>query len=272
MRMTKGGQFGVIVIVAFAFLALLAPILPIADPVAVNLVKRMMPPSLTGDYLLGSDQLGRDLLSRVIYGGRVTLTVVTISVMIAGLIGVGVGLISGFYGGFVDKVLMRIVDLQLAFPLMLLALTVIAVLGPNTINLIVVLVLAGWVRFARVVRGEVLSVREREFVLSARASGASVYRILVHHVLPSILGPIIVIGTLEIARMVLMESALSFLGLGTQPPYPSWGRMLSDGRSYLANAWWISTIPGLAIVLTVLGVNLLGDSLRDLFKQQGVGR
>jgi peptide/nickel transport system permease protein len=271
MRMSKGGQFGLAVIVLFSLLAVLAPVLPIADPVTVHLAGRMDPPSWSG-YLFGSDQLGRDLLSRVVYGGRVTLSVVAVSVLIAGAAGVTFGLISGFYGGWVDRVLMRIADLQLAFPLMLLALTVIAVLGPNVYNLVIVLVIAGWVRFARVVRGEVLSIREREFVLSARASGAGSMRIMFHHVLPGVMGPMIVIGTLEVARMILMESALSFLGLGTQPPYPSWGRMLADGRSYIANAWWISVIPGLAIVLTVLAVNMLGDSLRDWFKQLGAGR
>jgi peptide/nickel transport system permease protein len=173
------------------------------------------------------------------------------------------GLIAGYFGGWYDRVLMRLVDIQLAFPLMLLALLVVAALGPSLHNLIAVLALTSWVRYARIVRGQVLTVRELEFVQAARALGASHLRILTRHILPNVLTPILVVATLELARTIVLEAGLSFLGLGIQPPSPSWGRMLADGRTYIASAWWIITLPGLALMLTVLGVNLLGDWLRD---------
>jgi peptide/nickel transport system permease protein len=263
-----GGFLGLTLLAVIVALALLAPLLPISDPVRISLTGRMNAPSVIGahtPFLFGSDQLGRDLLSRVLYGARVTLLIVGVAVLISGIVGVAFGLISGFFGGWVDRILMRIVDLQLAFPLMLLALTVISVMGTSLVNLIAVLALAGWVRFARIVRAEVMTLKNREFVLTARAAGASNLRIMLRHILPGVIAPVLIIGTLELARMILLESSLSFLGLGTQPPDPSWGRMLADGRSYLSNAWWISAVPGTAIILTVLSVNLVGDYLTDLF-------
>lgn len=266
-KISVGGLAGMVIIAVIVAAALLAPVLPIRSPLAVSLAARMQPPGAT--HVLGTDQLGRDIMSRTLYGARVSLSIVGVAMLLAAAIGIPLGLVSGFVGGLLDRVLMRLVDLQLAFPLMLLALTVIVVLGPTVFNLVAVLTLAGWVRFARVVRGEVLALREREFVLAARAAGASNLRLMFRHILPGVAGPIFVIGTLELARMILLESSLSFLGLGTQPPDPSWGRMLADGRSYLANAWWIATIPGVAIMLTVLSVNLVGDHLRDRFDPRG---
>jgi peptide/nickel transport system permease protein len=268
IKSSKSGLFGMIVLAILISVAALAPVLPLQDPVKINLAQRMKPPAiLTGKPgpWLGTDELGRDILSRTVYGARITLAVVSVAVLFSGFIGITLGLVSGFFGGWVDRILMRIVDLQLAFPLMLLALTVIAVLGPSLRNLIVVLALDGWVRFARIVRAEVLSVRGREFVLGARAAGAGSLRIMFHHILPNVLSPILIIGTIELARLVLLESSLSFLGLGIQPPFASWGRMLADGRNYLNSPLWISVVPGTAIVLTVLSVNLVGDFLRDQF-------
>ncbi|MDO8945164.1 MAG: ABC transporter permease, partial [Desulfobacterales bacterium] len=263
-KLNAGGLIGIVLLSIVVLLAVFAPVLPIPDPVKVDLLARMRGPfafsaSGTLSHLAGTDQLGRDLLARVLFGARVTLSIVAIAVLISAAVGVVLGLISGFFGGMLDRLLMRLVDLQLAFPLMLLALTVISVMGPSAANLIAVLALAGWVRFARIVRGEVIALRGLEFVLAARAAGASNLRIMFRHILPNVLAPILVIGTLEVARMILLESSLSFLGLGTQPPDPSWGRMLADGRSYLANAWWISAVPGVAILITVLSINLLGD-------------
>ncbi|WP_367713288.1 ABC transporter permease [Ketogulonicigenium vulgare] len=181
------------------------------------------------------------------------------------LIGVTLGIVAGFTGGWVDAILMRLVDMQLAFPLVLFALLVVAALGPSLTNLIIVLGITSWTQYARIVRGQVLALREREFVLSARAAGAGSLRIMARHILPNVMTPVLVVGTLELARIIVMDAALSFLGLGVQPPTPSWGRMLADGRVYITSAWWVVTFPGLAIALTVLSVNLLGDWLRDYF-------
>ncbi len=175
------------------------------------------------------------------------------------------GIVAGYRGGMVDRILMRLVDIQLAIPLMLLALLVVAALGPSLSNLIVVLAVTSWIRYARIIRGQVLSLREREFVLAARAISASTSRIMLRHILPNVLTPALVVATLELARIIIMDAALSFLGLGVQPPTASWGRMLAEGRTYISSAWWIVTFPGLAILLTVLSVNLVGDWLRDYF-------
>jgi len=218
-----------------------------------------------GAHPLGADELGRDILARIVYGSRVTLMIAAAAVVLGGVVGTLLGIVAGYYRGMVDRILMRIVDVQLALPLMLLALLVIAALGPSTLNLILVLALTSWLRYARIIRGQVLALREREFVLSAHAIGASTWRIMRKHLLPNVLTSALVVATLELARVIIMDAALSFLGLGVQPPNPSWGRMLADGRVYISTAWWIVTFPGLAILLTVLSVNLLGDWLRDYF-------
>jgi peptide/nickel transport system permease protein len=266
---SRAGSFGFVVVVAFVAVALAAPLVAPDDPVKTNLRQRLAPPMTRvqeqAPSLLGRDQLGRDILSRIIYGSRVTLIVAATSVILGGVVGIALGLVAGFYGGWVERILMRLVDVQLSLPMMLLALIIVAVLGPSLQNLVIVLALTSWTRYARIVRGEVLSLREREFVLSAVAAGAKATRIIVHHILPNVLSAAVVVGTLELARVIIMESALSFLGLGVQPPAPSWGRMLADGRSYMASAWWLATFPGLAIVILVLGVNMLGDWLRDHF-------
>jgi peptide/nickel transport system permease protein len=264
---SRAGLFGCVVVIVFVLTALAAPFVAPEDPVKTDLRHRLAPPGVAATdgrfSALGRDQLGRDIASRIIYGSRVTLVVAAAAVVLGGVIGLALGLAAGFFGGWTERVIMRLVDVQLALPLMLLALIIIAVLGPSLRNLVIVLALTSWTRYARIVRGEVLSLREREFVLSAVAAGAGALRIIVRHILPNVVSAAVVVGTLELARVIIMESALSFLGLGVQPPAASWGRMLADGRSYMATAWWLATFPGLAIVVLVLGVNLLGDWLRD---------
>lgn len=261
------GILGATLLILLLALALAGPWLGLPDPTRGDLRARMAAPTISwsglGAHPLGTDQLGRDILSRIITGSRVTLMIAGSAVILGGIIGVVLGLAAGYFGGWLDRLLMRLVDIQLAFPLMLLALLVVAALGPSLHNLIAVLALTSWVRYARIVRGQVLSVRELDYVQAARAIGAGHLRILARHILPNVLTPILVVATLELARTIVLEAGLSFLGLGIQPPSPSWGRMLADGRTYIASAWWIITLPGLALMLTVLGVNLLGDWLRD---------
>lgn len=263
------GLVGGLLLLLLIVLSLAGPWLDLPDPTRGNLRLRMAPPTLSwfslGANPLGADQLGRDILSRIIAGSRVTLMIAVSAVLLGGIVGTLLGLISGYFGGLFDRLLMRLVDIQLALPLMLLALMIVAALGPSLSNLIIVLALVSWVRYARIVRGQVLAVRERDFVQSARAIGASPVRIILKHILPNVLTPAVVVATLELARLIVMEAGLSFLGLGVQPPFPSWGRMLADGRAYISSAWWVITFPGLALMLTVLSVNLLGDWLRDYF-------
>jgi peptide/nickel transport system permease protein len=247
--------------------ALLAPVLAPSNPTQTGFSSRVRPPALLGapsGFVLGSDNLGRDILSRLLYGGQLSLSLAAASVVLSAVVGVALGLISGYAGGRVDDAIMRIVDVQLAFPVILLAIAVVAVVGTSMTALIGVLVLSGWVIYARTVRANVLSLKEQEYISAARALGAGDVRIVLRHVLPNTMAPIIVVATVQLATMLLLESGLSFLGLGIQPPTPSWGRMLAEGRDYLSNAWWISTVPGIAISLAVLGANLLGDGLRDL--------
>jgi peptide/nickel transport system permease protein len=216
-------------------------------------------------FILGTDQLGRDVLSRIIYGAQVSMLVGTVGVLSGALIGIAIGLIAGWFEGWTSTVLMRIADVQLAFPYLLLAIAVIAVLGPSLLNLVIVLGLRTWVVFARVIRGSVLATKPLEFVESARASGARPFYLLIRHILPQVVAPITVLASVEFANLILLEATLSFLGLGVQPPFPSWGMMLSDARGYLFTQWQLSVYPGVAIMVTVLGANLLGDGLRDAF-------
>jgi peptide/nickel transport system permease protein len=268
LRENKGAMFGLVMVLAVIISAVFAPFLSPHDPILQDVEKRLIPPvwQTEGEtnYLLGTDHLGRDIVSRLIYGARISIVVSVSAVVFSAILGTIIGLLSGFYGGNVDNIFMRIADVQLAFPFILLAIAIIAVLGPNLQNIIIVMGITGWVIYARVVRAEVLSLREKEFITSVRALGGSNGRIIFKHLLPNVVAPIIVIITLEMARMIIMEAALSFLGLGIQPPTPTWGGMLADGRVYLATSWWLATFPGLVIMLVVLGINLLGNWLRDI--------
>jgi peptide/nickel transport system permease protein len=267
---SAAGTTGFVLLALFLAIAVAAPVLGLDDPVRGNIRERLTAPTwnsplLPGAHPLGTDQIGRDVLSRIAHGSRATLIVATAAVLLGGLVGVTLGLVAGYFGGLTDRILMRLVDIQLALPLMLMALLVVAALGPSLRNIVIVLALTSWIRYARIIRGQVLSLREREFVQSAHAIGAGTWRIMLKHLLPNVLTPALVVATLELARVIIMEAALSFLGLGVQPPSPSWGRMLAEGRVYLSSAWWIVTFPGVAILLTVLSINLLGDWLRDHF-------
>ncbi|CAM3598556.1 ABC transporter permease [Halomonas sp. FME1] len=235
----------------------------------LNLAYRLTPPLTEAGFPFGTDPLGRDVLARVIIGGEISLKVGVYSALGAVAIGIVMGLISGYYGGFVDMIVMRFADVQLALPFILLAITFIAVIGGGLTNMIILLIISQWVQYARLVRGSVLSLRDREFILAAKAIGVKDIRILFQHLLPNLIGPVIVLMTLNVANNILLESSLTFLGLGVDPVIPSWGGMLAEGRTYLQTAWWVSVFPGLAILLTVLGLNLLGDWLRDALDPTG---
>jgi peptide/nickel transport system permease protein len=259
--------FGFVVVVLVALIAVTAPFVSPFDPIEQDIANRLKPPGWRDAarllHPLGTDHLGRDLLARVIYGAQPALMVGFAAVAISGMLGMATGLLSGYFGGRIDDVLMRLADIQLAFPFILLAIAVIGVLGPSLPVIIIVIGVSSWVVYARVVRGAVLSLREREFVQAAHALGGRDWRVLMRHILPNVFTPWLVVATLDMARVIVIESALSFLGLGVQPPTPTWGGMLADGRVYISTAWWLATFPGLAILLTVLGINLFGDGLRD---------
>lgn len=257
----------VALIAAFVAAAILAPLIAPYDPNSQNLLGRLKPPGTTSrtfHYLLGSDELGRDLLSRVIFGARASLLVAFASVLLSGTFGVIVGMIAGYKRGVAELIIMRVVDVFLSIPAILLAIITVAVVGPSLINVIVVLALTRWPRYARVAYGQTLAVANMPYVRLSALMGASVFRVLGVHVLPNIIGAISVVATLEFGLMVLFEAGLSFLGLGVQPPTASWGAMLSVGRNYIANAWWVGIFPGLSLFLLVLSVNLIGDRVRDL--------
>jgi len=247
--------------------AVLAPWLAPFDPLSVNIRHRLAPPAWleggTPEHLLGTDQVGRDLLSRMIYGGRVSLIVGVCAVLISASLGVLLGLTAGYFGGSADWTVMTLVNVTLTFPFVLLALAVIAVLGASLTNMIFVLGVAGWPIYTRVIRAETMALREREFVVAARALGMRHTRIMFGQILPNLVSAIIVIGTLQVAQVIILESFLSFLGLGIQPPTPAWGNMLGEGRVYMLNSWWIAAFPGAAIFVTTLVINLMGNALRD---------
>jgi len=256
------GLLGFIIVIGAIFAAFAAPYISPHDPVEANRPNRLQPP-LSPGHLLGTDQAGRDLLSRVIYGARVSLFVGFFAVIAAGIVGTALGMVAGYFGGWIDTVISRLVDVWLSFPFILLALTVNALLGMGLRNIVITLILTGWVTYARLVRGEVLSIKEKEYIEGARAIGQSTLPIIVRHVLPNVFTPIIIMCSLQMSQVIVAEATISFLGFGVQPPTPAWGNMLSAGREYLLNAWWMTTFPGAALALTALGVNLFGDWLRD---------
>jgi peptide/nickel transport system permease protein len=268
----KIAALGVLIVLAMIGAAIFAPVIAPHElegdvSIGERLRRRLKPPAWVEggapEFLLGTDSLGRDILSRIIYGSRVSLAVGFIAVFLAGTMGVILGLISGYSGGLIDDVIMRVADIWLAFPFIILAILFLSVLGPGLDKLIAVLALGGWVGYARVTRGQVLAIKEKEYVEAARALGVPGIRILFRHIMPNTLAPIIVISSFAVATTILAEAALSFLGLGVKPAIPTWGSMLADGRDYLRDAWWLATFPGMAIMITVLGINLFGDWLRD---------
>lgn len=262
----KPGFFGLLFLVLLVLGSIFAPLVAPHDPAAQDLVDRLRPPVWqeggVGDHLLGTDNLGRDVLSRLIYGSRISMVVGVSVVAIAGAFGVVMGLISGYIGGRVDTAIMRVVDTQVAFPGLLLALIILAVVGPSVTTVIIVLSINGWMVYARVTRGAVLSVKEREYVEAAEMIGARSSRVIFRHVLPGLSAPLLTLAILEFARIVLAEAALSFLGLGIQPPQTSWGLDVAIGRDYIFNSWWLVTFPGIAIALTVLSANMFASWLR----------
>ena len=259
---------GIAFVLALGGVAAAAPWLAPQDPTRQSLRARLVAPTLEAAdgraHVLGTDHLGRDVLSRMIFGSRVSLMVGFAAVLVGGLIGSALGLLAGFSGGWTDTVIMTVADAQLAFPFILLAIGIIAVLGPSFTTLIVVIGLSGWVSYARILRSQVLGLRSREFVEAVHALGGSVLRIMWKHVLPNVFSSLVVIATLELARAIVLEATLSFLGLGIQPPTPSWGGMVQEGREYLDSAWWISTFPGIVLMATSIVVSRTGDWLRDL--------
>jgi peptide/nickel transport system permease protein len=262
--------FGLIIVMTLFAIAVFAPLISPYNYKNIDVQNILMPPSST--HFFGTDDLGRDVCSRMIWGARISLAVGFVSVGISTLIGITLGALAGYYGKFVDIIIMRFVDIMLCIPGFFLILAVIAFLGPNIFNIMIIIGLTSWMGVARLVRAEFLSLKEREFVLGAKASGASDFRIIFIHILPNALSPVFISAVLGVAAAVLLESSLSFLGLGIQPPTPSWGNILTEGKSNIEIAWWLSVFPGLAILITVLGYNLLGEGLRDAldpkFKKQ----
>ncbi len=259
-------SLGIAMTTVVVLVAILAPLLSPHDPTLQDAKIRLSPPIWaeegSPDFPLGTDQLGRDLLSRIFFGARISLIVSICAVLLAGMFGVILGLISGYLEGSAETLIMGIADAQLAFPSVLLAIAIIAILGPSFTNVLLVLTISGWVIFARLVRGTTLSVKQTDFILASRSVGTPGQRIIFRHILPHVITPVIAVANIQVGQMILAESALSFLGLGVQPPTPTWGGMISDGRVYIWQAPWLSIFPGLAIVFTVLGITYLGDWLR----------
>lgn len=265
---SKTGMLGSVLVLLVVLIAICAPLLTSHDPAAVDPLNRLKPPAWmdggASEHWLGTDNLGRDMWSRIVYGARVSLIVGMGAVIVSGVIGAILGLLSGFYGKWLDAVIMRVGDAFMAIPTILFMLVVMAIVGPGITTLIFVIGVTNWVPFTRIVRSEVLSIKERDFVHAARSIGAKNGRLIVKHILPNILSSFIVICGMNVGTTIIMEASLSFLGLGIKPPDVSWGGMLSDGRQYVATSWWVATFPGLAITFTVLGVIFLGDWLRDV--------
>jgi len=266
---SKTATFGALVLGLFVLIAISAPVLAPHDPNKQNLERRLAPPIGLGmedallEHPLGNDNLGRDILSRLIVGSRVSLWVGVSVVFMASIVGSLVGAMAGYYRGKLDNVAMRFVDVWMAFPSLLLAIAFGAALGSGISNLVFALALTNWVVYSRVVRAEVLVLREKDFIMAAQAMGASEMRIIIRHILPNVLAPILVIATLQMGTVIISEASLSFLGIGVQSSVPTWGGMLADGREFMRQSWWMATFPGIAISIVVLGVNLLGDGLRD---------
>lgn len=260
-RMALAGLIFIIIILAFA---IFAPFIATYDPTAIDSMSILMPPS--GGHIFGTDALGRDIFSRIVYGSRISLSIGFIAVGIAVLIGIFFGAVAGYYGGAIDSVIMRFVDMMLCFPTLFLILAVIALLEPSIFNIMIVIGITNWMGVARLIRAEILTLKERDFVAASKVMGGTDAWVILRHLMPNAIGPVMVSATLGIGGAILVESALSFLGIGVQPPTPSWGNILMDGKSTLGVAWWLTVYPGLFILFTVLAYNLLGEGLRDILE------
>jgi peptide/nickel transport system permease protein len=267
---SKTGLIGLFIVALALFCAVFAPLISPHQPNIIDPVNMLKPP-ITSGHLLGTDHLGRDILTRLIYGSRISIVIGAFSVVVAGLIGTFFGLMAGYYGGFPDSLIMRVTDAFHSIPRTLLAMVAVSVMSASVLTLIVIIGVTGWVQYARLIRSEVLSLKEREFVKAAVTIGTPNYKIIWKHILPNVFSSFIVVSTLAVATSILAETALSFLGLGIQPPQVSWGGMLSDGRNYLATNWWIATFPGVTITLVVLGIMFLGNWLRDFLDPHNQG-
>jgi peptide/nickel transport system permease protein len=265
-----GSIIGVIILLALILMSISAPLITHFNPITITPKDRLLSPNAV--HLMGTDNFGRDMFTRVVFGGRISLSVGIISVFVALLFGVPMGLVSGYYGGKLDSVIMRVVDVMLAFPGILLALVIIAILGPSIFNVMIAVGISAIPTYARVTRSSVLKTKQEMFIDAAKLMGCRNGRIILSHILPNILGPVVVISTLGIGGAIISGSALSFLGLGATAPTPEWGLLLSEGRNYLAQAWWITTFPGIAIMITVLSINLIGDGLRDALDPKMINR
>ncbi len=257
----------IVLLVVLVTPAIFADVLSPHDPVRGNILDRLQPPVWmeggSWNHPLGTDKLGRDILSRIMYGARISMTMAAVSIFCGGVVGTALGLVAGYWGGWWDHVIMRLVDIKVSIPTILLALILAAAMGPSYFTVFIVVVLTLWTRYARLVRGEVLSLRTMDFIAKAKVAGSSTPRIIMRHLLPNVVNTIIVLATLEVGVVIILEATLSFLGAGIPPPNPAWGLMVADGRVLVINAWWVSFFPGMAILLTVLSMNLLGDWLRD---------
>lgn len=266
-----------ILMVVLVIPAIFAELISPYDPVEGSLRDRLLPPFWSDggsmDHILGTDKNGRDILTRLIYGSRVSVVIASVSIVVGGFIGVSLGIIGGYFGGWVDSLIMRAVDISLSIPIILLGLVLVAALGPSKSTVIIVVVILLWSRYARLARGETLAVRTQDYIARARVSGASHTRIMIHHIFPNIFNSIVVLATLQVGFVIILEATLSFLGAGIPRPTPAWGLMVADGRSLVVAAWWLAFFPGIAIMLVVLSMNLLGDWLRDKFdpKQRQIG-
>jgi len=261
------GAVGLILVLGLAIMAIFAPFIAPHDPTAGSLGDRLKPPFWqekgSTNNLLGTDLLGRDILSRMIYGARTSLTISVITILLSGIIGAFLGIVSGYLGGWVDALIMRIVDVAFSFPAILLALLLAVVFGPSFLNIILIISFTLWAQYARMSRAETLRLKEMDFIALAQIAGCSKLNIMIRHLFPNAANPLIILATLQVGVVIILESSLSFLGVGIPPPTPAWGAMVAEGRSYVVSAWWISLIPGVAILLTVLSFNLLGDALTE---------
>ena len=271
LRRNPLAMIGLFIVLALVLMAAFAPVLAPHDPITQDLSRRLLPPGTPGNWL-GTDDFGRDILSRIIYGARITLTIVVMVALTAPVFGLLVGTVAGYFGGWTDEILMRITDIFLAFPKLILALALVAVLGPGMENAVLAIALTSWPPYARVARAETLTVRSSDYIAAVKLQGAGSARIIWGHIMPMCLPSVIIRVTLDMAGVILTAAGLGFLGLGVQPPLPEWGLMISAGRKFLFEQWWVATMPGLAIFIVSLGFNLLGDGLRDVLDPRSAGR